>query len=46
MSSSFGGRLEVLIDVISLFFQIADMGLGEVFAKILESDVKDAIVID
>ena len=36
----------VLVNIITLFLQIADMSLAKMFTIILEFDIEDSIVID
>ena len=46
MHSSFGGRLKFLVNVVTMFLKVADVGLNKIFEVISKPDVKNAIIIN
>ena len=45
VKSSFSMRLIILVNVISLFLEMADMGLTEIFTIVSKSNIKYSVVI-
>ena len=46
MHSSFGGRLKFLINVVTVFLNVTDVGLNEILEVVPKPDVENAIIID
>jgi len=46
VAAAFGERSKVFVDVVTVFFHMANVRLREVAAIVLIADVEDAIVVD